>query len=228
MAKRYDYTSKEARKLAKLAFKGREGREYRQSVVDFLRNTTPLTEAYGAGRDMLPQLGGLLQSAISTQQSVLPAATQAVQQGLAGNFFDIAPWQAYAERNLHREQMPGIAQTFATLGTPLSSDTSGQLTNAIRDTYLDLAMQGAGMNFAAKNALINEGGLQGFFNATQQPFNTGIAGTQGLFNADLQARQAEKSAQPGAAPLFPSFVQGGLAPLAGIETSGRISEDVEG
>lgn len=226
MATRYDYTSKQARKLAKLAFKGQEGREYRQSVVDFLRDTVPLTEAYGAGREQLAGMGGLLQSAISSQQSVLPAAQQAVQQGLAGNFFDIAPWQAYAERNLHREQMPGIAQTFATLGTPLSSDTTGQLTNAIRDTYLDLAMQGAGMNFAAKNALINEGGLQSFLTSAQQPFNTSLQGTQGLFNADLQGRQAEASARPGAASLFPSFVQGGLAPLAGVETSGRISEGV--
>ena len=226
MVKRVDKTSKEAMKINKWVFRGKEGRAYRQSIVDFLRDVVPLTDAYTAGQTQVGNLGGYLQDAINAQRSVLPAAQQAVQQGLTGNFFDIAPYQQYAERELARNTIPNIANTFATAGTPLSSDTTGQITNATRDTYLDLAARDSLMEFQAKNGLINQGGLGDYMNAAQQPANLGFSGTTQLFGADLAARQATASGQPGASSLFPSYIQGGLMPLNQTETAGRAVEEV--
>lgn len=224
--KEYDKPSRIANRVARKILRGKKGKAYGRALVDYLRDTIPLTEAYTAGRGFLPQMGGLLQQGINYQQSMLPAAAEAVQKGLAGNFFDIAPWQAYAERGLQRNTIPEIAQTFATLNSPLSSDTTGQIGNAIRDTYFGLGAQGAEMNFNAKNALINQGGLGNFFNAAQQPANLAFSGANQLFNADLTARQAEQSGKAGAATLFPSFVGGNNQDLSQTSSRGRISADV--
>src|SRR5262245_61301357 len=139
MVDRYDRSSKEAMKIVKQVFKGKQGKQYRKDLASYLTTPMPLTSAYKQAEGFVPQVGPQLQQALDYQNSVLPAATQAVNQGLAGNFFDIGPWQQYAERNLRRETIPNIANTFSMLGTPLSSDTTGQITNATRDTYLDLA-----------------------------------------------------------------------------------------
>lgn len=227
-AKKVDRPSKEADKLTKLTFKGKEGKEFRRNVVDFLRNVTPLTEAYTSGRDLLPQLGGLLQSAIGQQQAILPTATDVVNRGLRGQFFDIGPWQDYVQRQLQRQTAPSLAQSFAGLNVPMSSDFTGQLIGANRDAYTDLAARGALMNFEAQNALINQGGLGNFFNTLQQPANIAMQGANQLLGTDLLARQVEKSAEPGAAPLFQSFLQGGLEPLSVISSRGRATQEVEG
>lgn len=225
--KQYDRPSKEANKITKDVFKGKEGKAFRRQLVDYLRNAVPLTEAYTAAREQfLPQLSGLLQQGINYQQSALPLAQQAVHEGLQGRFFDIAPWQQYAERQLQRTSIPNIAQTFATLNTPNSSDTTGQIINAGRDAYTELGALGAGMNFQAKNALINQGGLGGYFNAAQQPANLGFGGVNQLLGSDMALRQAEQSGMPGAGSLFPSFLGTGLEPLSQQSSRGRLSNEI--
>lgn len=229
MPEQYDRPSREVNKITKKLFKGKEGKAFRKQVIDYLRTTIPQTGAYDAGRGMLPQLGGLLQQGINYQQSVLPAAQDAVQRGLRGEFFDIAPWQRFAERNLQRNTVPEIAQTFATLNAANSSDTSGQIANAVRDTYFGLGQQGAQMNFEAQNALVNQGGLGNYFNAAQQPANLAFSGTNQLFGTDLAARQAEQSLMPGGASLWPSFLgSGGTFDAMSQQASrGRIADEAE-
>lgn len=244
MATKVDKPSKWADKLTQKLFKGKKGKAFREQLLTYLKTPNPplgvgsktadyLLGQIGGPNGLAAQTRGLLDEAVMTQQGMLPAWQNAVNQGLSGNFFDIGPAQAFAERGLHRETLPAINQSFATLGSPLSSDTTGQITGAVRDTYLDLAAQDALMEFQAKNALVNQGGLSAFMQGAASPL--GLAqGTTNQFqqlaasSADIDAvqRAAQQSTLPGAASLFPSFLNSGLEPLSQISSRGRTIAEV--
>lgn len=305
--KQPDKPSKYANKLTKKLFKGKKGKAFQQTLLDYMQRPNPPTgpafggsqalvdllvggggsrptttptsttrtpfrgnrwdnaqaaeghkasptysTARGAGGGLIGQtladmqvLGALglgnLVDTIARSQAIMPQYTEAVQQGLSGNFFDITPFQEYAERALRRETMPTIAQTFSTLGSPLSSDFTGQTTNAIRDTYLNLAAQDAAQEFAAKNALVNQGGLQAYMQGIlpdvtnslggladigQVAPNLALGAANQLANLDTMQRATQQSTQPGAAQLFPSWISGPLSSLSQISSAGRIIPEV--
>lgn len=250
MAKKIDYPSKVADRLTKKLFKGKKGKAFREQLLNYMKTPNPpLGPASGYSQDLATQLygpggassklfgtsgsPGYLDIAANAQLGMLPAYTQAVQQGLSGNFFDIGPAQEFAERGLRRETLPAINQSFATLGSPLSSDTSGQITNAVRDTYLDLAAQDALMEFQAKQGLVNQGGMGAYGAYAQQPAGTYLGAVNQLAGApaqltdlDAAARAAQQSTRPGAASLFPSFISSTLSPLSQISSAGRTIAEV--
>jgi len=230
MATKVDKPSRWADILTKKLFKGKKGKVFREQLLTYLKTPNPPLGPGGLyAKDLAGQLSGptgLLSQAIGQQQAMLPQWTNAVNQGLSGNFFDIGPAQQFAERGLRRETIPTISQTFSTLGSPLSSDTTGQITNAVRDTYLDLAAQDALMEFQAKQGLVNQGGLTSYFNAVQQPSNLALGGAEQLSNLDAAQRSAQQSTMPGAASLYPSFLSSGLEPLSQISSRGRTIAEV--
>lgn len=226
MASRLDSPSKWTHKLVNKLFKGAEGKALRADILSYLRSGNPPPgPGYFGAQQLLGQAPGLLQNAIGAQQGMLPMYQQAVQQGLTGNFFDITPMQQFAERELYRNTMPSINQSFASLGTPLSSDFTGQQIGAVRDTYLDLAAQDALMEFQAKQGLVNQGGMGAYANYAQQPANLALSGTGQLNDLDTALRATEMSTRPGAATLFPSFLDS-LEGESNIVSRGRMTEGV--
>jgi hypothetical protein len=210
------------RLLKKMFIKGKKGKANLQALMDYINEPIPLGPGYEGSNQLIgglvgnPTDPGLIEEAIAAQRSILPQYADAVQRGLNNQFFDIAPYQEYAERGLRRETIPAIAQTFAGLNTALSSDTTGQITNAVRDTFLDLAAQDAGMEFQAQNALVNQGGLTEYMAAEGMPAQTALGYSQNLQGLDTQSRQLAQSAKPGAGSLFPSQLEGSVGTASQI------------
>jgi hypothetical protein len=180
------------------------------------RNQRPIT-----GYTETPGQAGLVEQTIGNQQALFPQYQQAVQSALEGDFFDIAPYQAYAERALNTQTRPQIAQTFAGLNTGLSTDLTGQVTGAIENTYLDLAAQDAMRDFEAQHAVVNQGGYGDYLTAAGAPAATATQYASTLQDLDTQSRTLQESATPGAGNLFPSAFGGGFGDASSLEAATR-------
>lgn len=223
-----DKGSKVASKAIRKAYlKGQPGKSALQDLVNFLTAVMPLGTGFYGSQGLINQLygpagagGGLVGQAIAQQQSMIPAYAEAVQRGLSGDFFDISPYEDYAYRQLQTRAVPDIQQTYATLGSPMiSTDMSGQLIGAHRDTALELATLDATQDYGAALQMATQGAPT-FLDAATSPADTGAAYAGLGTDLDFAQRTAEQSALPGAAGLFPSAFGGQLGQAHQVDISG--------
>lgn len=219
----YDKSGKQARKDILQLFRGRRGKEFRSSLMDLIRDRQALTGGESMVGEQL-SAGGFYNQLLSDASGMRDSIAQVqplIARAAQGQFFDMAPIQAAAERNFQRTTGPGFFESrFA--GGPYSSGFAEGFGQQARDMNFDLAALGADMNYQAQRDLAFGGGLGQFLEAQRTPYQFTGQGLENLLGLGGAYRTSLESTRQGAAPLVPTFYEGPFQSLAGVEQNARI------
>ena len=221
--KYYDKSGKFAKQYLKRLHKGPTGKKFQQDVMDLVRQRQAFT---GAESFVQGQLGdqGFWQQLLgdaSGMRDVLGQVAPIISRTAQGQFFDIAPIRAAAERQFARTTGPGYFEgRFA--GGPYSSGFAEGFGQQARDMSFDLGALEAQINAGAMRDLALGGGLNQYLQAQGVPFGFTGQGMENLLGLGAGTRTSYESTRPGAAPLVPTFLEGPFTTLAGIEQNARI------